>query len=227
MTQKSSESDLTFITRVGSIAHLCEFDEEKKFEEIVATVAEHARSREVRTTALKMLSRKCNFTDLVDKVREIEAIRLNEEFVMRKHGKSDPALVAPVRSFSNGDWNRQRRFAEHDNRGGGYQRSYQARRGAWRAPRGRQPFRGRSLQSNPTRGECCWRCGGIYHSEDDCRVKDKICNKCGCVGHIQRTCTSKRPATEASDTPPSKIAVLEKSVEDTKVEETVSDNTDE
>ncbi|XP_062539241.1 uncharacterized protein LOC134207552 [Armigeres subalbatus] len=78
--KKPEESDLHFITRVGTIARLCEFDEHKEFEEIVATIAEHARNRDVRTAALKMLSRKGNFTDLVDKVRELEAIRLNEEY---------------------------------------------------------------------------------------------------------------------------------------------------
>ncbi|XP_062560609.1 uncharacterized protein LOC134224930 [Armigeres subalbatus] len=71
MMQKPDETDLSFITRVGSTARLCEFNAEKEFEEIVSTVAEHARCREVRTTALKMLSRKCTFIDLVDKVRNL------------------------------------------------------------------------------------------------------------------------------------------------------------
>ncbi|XP_062535223.1 uncharacterized protein LOC134204416 [Armigeres subalbatus] len=60
MLQKHDESDLNFILRVGSTARLCEYDDDKEFEEIVATVAEHAISRDVRTTALKLLSRKEN-----------------------------------------------------------------------------------------------------------------------------------------------------------------------
>lgn len=236
LTQKPDESDLNFITRVGSTARLCEFDEGKEFEEVVATVAEHARNRDVRTTALKMLSRKASFTDLVDKIREIEAIRLNEEFVMQKHGKQTQALIAPVRSSPNWDSGRQQRTMEYyDSRGSMHPRGYPSRRGSWRAPRGRQSYIRGSLGGgphvSPQSGERCWRCYSVYHSANNCTVKDKICNGCGRVGHIQRACRSretyKRPAQEYLEAPSTKIAFVEKTEEaKEEEEEKVSENTD-
>lgn len=71
ITQKQDESNLKFITRVGATARLCEYSDGKEFEEIVSAVAQHSRSRDVRSAALKMLNRKATFTDLVDKVRGI------------------------------------------------------------------------------------------------------------------------------------------------------------
>ncbi|XP_058822026.1 uncharacterized protein LOC131683769 [Topomyia yanbarensis] len=246
MIQKSDETDLSFLTRVGSSARLCEFTEDKEFEQIVATVAEHARHRDVRTTALKMLSRKGTFIDLVDKVRELETIRINEEYVMRKHGSAEQALIAPVQSFSNWDASRQQRYpANFGSRGGVYQRgSY--RGGATRAReiyrggnfqnqmnRGRFQFRmnrGVGSQSSPSSDRNCWRCGGVYHSPNDCNVKEKVCNKCGQVGHIQRVCfgSFKRAGEHTLDIPPNKIAAIEiqgKSDDESKVETPVSENT--
>lgn len=47
-----------------------------------------------------MVNRNGTFNELVDQVREIQAIRLNEEFFAVKHGKREPmavpAMVAPV-----------------------------------------------------------------------------------------------------------------------------------
>lgn len=96
MTQNPGESSLAFITRVGSTARLCEYGEEKEFEEIVGTISENAVSKDVRIAALKMLSRKGTFSDLVDTVRELEAIRINEEFFKQKHQKMESAAVAAV-----------------------------------------------------------------------------------------------------------------------------------
>ncbi|XP_062551414.1 uncharacterized protein LOC134216566 [Armigeres subalbatus] len=237
LSQKPEETDLNFITRVGSIARLCEFDGNKEFEEIASTVAEHARSREVRTTALKMLSRKCTYIDLVDKVREIETIRLNEEYVMRRNSHAEPALVAPVQSVSSWDTSRQQRypgnFASRGLRAGGFQRGNAWRRGAWRNNRGRQSYTAGSFQTyqprsgGPVRGERCWRCGGVYHSADDCNIKDKRCNKCGRIGHIQRVCsypeTLKRHTDDVPDTVPNKIAAIEQP-DDLKDEQRVSEN---
>ncbi|XP_062540136.1 uncharacterized protein LOC134208055 [Armigeres subalbatus] len=95
MKQKPDESSLAFISRVGDTARLCEFGEEKEFEEIVGAIAEHATCRDVRVAALKMLSRKGTFAQLVDKVRELEAIRINEEF-FKQNNKPETALVAAV-----------------------------------------------------------------------------------------------------------------------------------
>ncbi|XP_062559644.1 uncharacterized protein LOC134224327 [Armigeres subalbatus] len=219
MMQKPEETDLSFITRVGSTARLCEFDTEKEFEEIVSTVAEHARSREVRTTALKMLSRKCTFIDLVDKVREIETIRLNEEYVMRRHHNTEPASVAPVQSLAMWDNLREQRypgnFIPRGSRGGSFQRGSTSRRGTWQANRGRQRggFQTHQLKNGSLRSERCWRCGGVYHSASECTARVKSCNRCGRLGHIQRVCSyseaNKRPATEVLDTVPNKIAAIE------------------
>lgn len=221
MIQKDEESDLNFILRVGSTARLCEYDEEKEFDEIISTVAEHASSRDVRTAALKMFNRKGNFTDLVDKVRELEAIRLNEEYVMQKRGKhTAEAMVAPLRSTTNWEANR---FT----RGNVNNRGYTGRRANWRAPRGRQPFSQGSVQPKTFHhsGERCWRCYSVYHSANACRVKSKTCNRCGIVGHIQRACTNanfKRTAEEVMDTVPAKIAAVEKVEEVPTMEDMVS-----
>lgn len=212
MVQKGNETDLNYIVRVGSTARLCEFENDKEFEEIVSTVAEHARSRDVRTAALKMISRQGSFTDLVDKVRELEAIQLNEDYVKQKHGRERenlaPALVAPVRSPQ--VWE-----APRFPRGNMNFRGYPGRRGSWRAPRGRYPSANVQSrpQNQPLAGERCWRCYSVYHTGDICNVKDKTCHKCGLVGHIQRACTPstyKRTAKEGLEAAPAKIAVIEK-----------------
>lgn len=224
MIQKDEESDLNFILRVGSTARLCEYDQNKEFDEIISTVAEHATRRDVRTAALKMLNRKCNFTDLVDKVRELEAIRLNEEYVMLKRGKqsdkTSAALVAPLRLTTN--WE-----ATRFTRGNVNNRGYSGRRANWRPSRGRQSFTEGRVQPKTfhQNGERCWRCYSVYHSADACRVKSKTCNRCGIVGHIQRACTNtnfKRSAEEALETVPAKIAAVEKVEEITAMEDMVS-----
>lgn len=250
MIQRPDETDLNFITRVGSTARLCEFDAEKEFEQIVSTVAEHSRNRDVRTTALKMLNRRGTFIDLVDKVREIETIRLNEEYVTLRHGNAEQALIAPVQSFPNWEASRQQRHPGFGSRGGFQQRGNYRGNGT----KERQMYRGGSFQSQTNRGrrfqarpyrgggssgysrynssqeENCWRCGGVYHSPNDCNVKDKTCNKCGQVGHIQRVCFGqfKRAGGETSDAPPKKIAAVEvrgKAELESKVEEVVSEDT--
>lgn len=235
--QKPDETDLNFITRVGSIARLCEFDPDKEFEEVVAAVAEHAKSREVRTTALKMLSRKGSFTDLVDKVRELEAIRLNEEYVNQKFGMQPPALIAPVSSSFNSNASRQYRQSGGF-RGNTTQRGIPSRRGTWRAPRGRQPYTpGYSAGSlRGQEGERCWRCYSVFHSADDCSAKEKLCNRCGEVGHFLRACPKfrpgavrgqmKRPAVqELPEVPPYKVAFVDKAEQSKTEEEVVSANT--
>lgn len=204
MTQRADETDLAYITRVGSMARLCGYDDNKEFEEIVATIAEHAREKEVRTTALKMLSKKGTFTDLVDKIREIESIRLNEEYVMRKRGRPDQALVATINTPShrqrfqdrfqpgqasmasaNNSFRYQQRFGDRNQtRYHPYQRGMQSARGRWQPPRGDQFRDGRSGPMSVR----CWRCESVFHSPNNCTAKGKVCLQCGQLGHIRRAC---------------------------------------
>ncbi|XP_058827395.1 uncharacterized protein LOC131694724 [Topomyia yanbarensis] len=219
LNQKPDESDLSYITRVGSVARLCEFEGSKEFEQIVATIAEHATNCEVRTASLKMLSRKQCFTDLVDKVREIEAIKLNEEFVRNKYANPGHAVVASVSaSFSKSanrpfNFNPQRNFQNYGNR---------PLRGGFRAPRGRQYYTAGGTSLHPSRNEKCWRCNSIYHAAHDCSHRDKKCNYCGINGHIQRACRSrsngpgiKRPTAEPLENTPRKIALIDEVKDDT------------
>lgn len=226
MEQKSDESDLAFVTRVGSAARLCDFDREKEFEEIVGAVAEHALRKEVRTMALKLLSRKGTFTDLVDKIREIEAIRLNEQFFSQKHGSKNEAIVAPVRA----DFPMRGGYSRFPARASS-QRGY---RGNPTGIRGRGSSRGSIMktfgpQRNTSHVNRCWRCNSVYHAPDRCHAINKDCRNCGRFGHIQMACpsppgaSSRKPATqESAESFQETVAVVEKredSAESTEVSE--------
>lgn len=225
MTQGPTESDLSFITRVGSTARLCEFEEEKEFEQIADRVAERANNKDVRTAALKMLSRKKCFTDLVDKVREIEAIKLNENYVMRNNRTSEQVMIAPVQANS-------RTMGHHQmfDEPYGMRTSYNYRgrsRGSWRAPRGR-PTSGYFGPMRPIPSEKCWRCNSVYHTAFNCSTKNKRCDACGRIGHIKRACRSREPTQYRSrgDSPgksSTAIAAIEKTEENIEGSETVSD----
>lgn len=197
MTQNAEETDLVFITRVGATARLCNFGDGKEFEEIVATVAEHARSREVRVAALKMLSRSGTFTDLIDKVREIETVRLNEEFHLLKHGKmehppSHPTIAQVSTEYRHNTSSRQSSLARGSRNGYGNRR--EASRRNFTHPGSRRPIRGgfNRNQSQAPRpfptGEQCYRCLGSFHAPSECQARDKICRNCGLIGHYQRAC---------------------------------------
>lgn len=191
MEQKADESDLAFITRVGTAARLCNYGKEKEFEEIVGTIAAHAQRREVRTMALKLLGRNGTFSDLVDKVREIEAIRLNEQFFAQKHGSNNATVVAPVRT-------------DFPMRGGGQQRypgraTYQRGNRSISAGARRGGYQGMSRntgartglytqRNNEPQATRCWRCTSVYHVPARCHAVDKDCRKCGQLGHIQIAC---------------------------------------
>lgn len=94
LSQHPTESNLVFSIRVASAARQCEYPYDKQIEEILSTVAEQAKYKERRIAELKMMSRKASLTDLIDKVREIETIRLNEEYVSRKHVAVDTATAS-------------------------------------------------------------------------------------------------------------------------------------
>lgn len=237
MTQNSGESSLAFITRVGATARLCEYGEEKELEEIVGTIAEHAVSKEVRIAALKMLSRKGTFSNLVDTVRELEAIRINEEFFKQKHQKMESAAVAAV-TAAYPVYDRPT-FSRPGSRGGRYQHISSRRRDSRFNPsRGSRPFvndapnrRGPVSEFSSNRPDRCWRCNSIYHLASECNAVDKVCMGCGRIGHILRACRSssqprvfKRQPEQDSKTPegkPETIATVEKVEDQTEVSEAV------
>lgn len=229
MVQRPEETDLSFIMRVGAIARLCDFAEGKEFEEIISTVAEHARNKEVRTVALKMLSHQGSFTDLVDKVREIEAVNMNEEFYHLKHGKPNQAMVSAVSAVS-AEYERagpsRRGFVRGSMRGRfGYP---YASRGAIRS---RPPYERKGLVNQQEEESYrCHRCHSVYHKPDTCFAINKVCLSCGCKGHIQRACTGamqmenqRLTVIEKPNVVPGKIAAIEMD-NGTKKEETVADN---
>lgn len=222
MAQKQDESDLSYIMRVGATARMCEFGVEKEFEEVVSTVAEHARSREVRTMALKMLSRKGTLTDLVDKVREIQAVNMNEDNKSNyrfRHGTPEQAAVASVR-IGQGRNNRQDFIRSSTSHGRFENQQYRrnhdlsSRRPGWKN----------------TEGERCFRCNSMFHKPNDCFAIDKTCLKCGRKGHFKRACktlirTGSKRVGEAdnSDVEAKRIATVDMEV-NAKVEEQHADD---
>ncbi|XP_062557465.1 uncharacterized protein K02A2.6-like [Armigeres subalbatus] len=190
MTQQPEESDLSFIRRVGLAARQCDYPEAKLFEEVLSTVAEQAKHREVRVAALKMMSRKASLQDLIDKVREIETIRLNEAYVSKKQSvvESVPVSVNVVQAAAGPSRYVARssvpaygrtplqRSNVRENRG---QRTVRGSRGSgmvWRNADSMVPDR-------------CTRCNSVYHSSERCFAIKMVCHNCGGVGHLLRACS--------------------------------------
>lgn len=239
MVQKDGESDLAFVSRVSATARLCNFAEGKEFEEIVGTVAEHASHREVRSAALKMLSRKGTYTDLVDKVRELEAIRINEEYNERKSFKQPAAILAPIRADLPSKTDNA--FRADEGRHG-----YVSSRGDSGQPRVQSGSRGTNYRAGARavtetngirQGVRCWRCESVFHRSDKCFAADKICRNCGRLGHIQRACRSPQPKAEfsagskrlkleapTSGPPAKRIAIVEDTTQRGIQNDTVSSN---
>ncbi|XP_062540321.1 uncharacterized protein LOC134208339 [Armigeres subalbatus] len=185
MMQHPKESDLVFIRRVATAARQCEYPDGKQLEEILSTVAEQARYKEVRIAALKMMSRKSSLADLIDKVREIETIRLNEEYVSKKHVTPDTTL-APVNAVKV-EAGLSRFVANRATPA--YARTPQQRiniRGGrgQRSARGGMVWRG----SNSHVLERCTRCNSVYHSAERCFAINLKCHNCGDMGHLLRAC---------------------------------------
>lgn len=197
MEQKADESDLAFITRVGETAQLCDFDKTKEFEEIVKTIAEHAKCKEVRVAALKMVSRNGTFTELVDKIREIQAIRMNEEFFAVKHGQHEAtlqsAILAPVSVNVSKQWTPRRNFIPKAGRYLPYSR-YNSRNNqrfgqqVSRTSNSIDSTRRNENRNNYDQADRCWRCFSFFHLPSECGAANLVCRKCGRLGHIQRAC---------------------------------------
>ncbi|XP_058455411.1 uncharacterized protein LOC131432867 [Malaya genurostris] len=188
MVQKLDESDLSYISRVGATARMCNFGNDKEFEQIASTIAEHARNKDVRISALRILSRKGTFTDLVDEVRELEAIRINEEFIMNKQAVIEPVKVAVVRA----DYPRNtqmygRTFKQLNQNKYNSRLMYTGNRVQGNKFRGRRETARFYNQSQTNR---CWRCNSVYHLPSECNALNKVCRNCGKMGHILRACSS-------------------------------------
>lgn len=186
MSQKPNESDLVFIRRVGSAASQCEYTEGKQLEEILSTVAEQAKHKEVRIAALKMMSRKASLADLVDKVREIETIRLNEEYVSKKQAvtATSVASVNAVQTIAGSS----HYGASHPFPGYGKTPNQRLN---FRGGRGQRPYRGGiSWRGSSSQiPERCTRCNSVYHSAEKCFAIQMTCHNCGDKGHLLRACT--------------------------------------
>ncbi|XP_029736165.2 uncharacterized protein LOC115270950 [Aedes albopictus] len=194
MSQKPDESDLQFVNRVAATARLCEFSTGKEFEEITGTVAGQARNRDVRTAALRILNKGGSITDLVDKVREIETIRLNEEYYRQKHIQSEPAVIAPIRADYPRNQAARGRFHPYQSAPAFNSRG-KSRFGEFASQRNTRRDTPGHRGTNYDRGERCWRCGNVYHLPSECPAIDKICRNCSKVGHFQRVCRAPfRPA---------------------------------
>ncbi|XP_055534396.1 uncharacterized protein LOC129723923 [Wyeomyia smithii] len=178
MTQKSEESDLTFVNRVASTARLCDYTENKELEEIIECVAGHAANREVRKAALRILNRRGTVIDLMNAVKEIETIQINEDYFNLKHGIQKPALVAPIRADYPKNPVIRNRFHPYNGRG-----TASASRNQHRNAAG-------STRSNLSHEGKCWRCNNPYHLPNDCRafVNQEVCRNCGRIGHYKRAC---------------------------------------
>lgn len=164
----------------------------------MATVAEQARSREVRVAALKMLNRSGTFTDLIDKVREIEAVRLNEEFHSRKHGKTEhppshPTIAQVSTEYQRNTPSRQS-FANRGGFRGGYGNRREVSSRNFTHPGLKRPTRGGFNRGQPkirstfSPGQQCYRCLSSFHASSECPAKGKICRNCGLLGHYERAC---------------------------------------
>ncbi|XP_062539181.1 uncharacterized protein LOC134207483 [Armigeres subalbatus] len=236
MFQKPGESDSAYMTRVGTTARLCEYGEEREAEAILGTVADHARSKEVRTAALKILNRKGSFTDLMDKVREIECIRLSEQFFKERYEPKEQVSVAPVSAdfpLNTQQYHRSSINSPHFHRG--QTRGYPGRQ--YDRPRIQRYFSNRrspyaQANNRAAYGTRCWRCTSEYHSPSACHAIDKVCRSCGREGHIQVACksriqtgTKREPehGTSTPDAPPRKIAAVQKLENEVQPVETVSD----
>nr|XP_029720578.1 uncharacterized protein LOC115262318 [Aedes albopictus] len=196
MIQKHDESDVSFIMKVGAIARMCDYGAEKEFEEVASTVAEHARNREVRSTALRMLSRKGTLTELIDKVREIQAVNMNEEYYRLRHGTTEPATVASV---TVGRGRSSQYDLPREPMNNGRFGNPQSRR--WNELPPRRPTTSGWKASG---GERCFRCNSMFHRPNDCMALNQICLKCGRKGHFKRACktltrTGSKRANEADD----------------------------
>lgn len=224
--QKQGESDSAYITKVGAIARMCEYSSDGESEAILSTVSTHARCKEVRTAALKLLHRKGSFTELIDKVREIECIQLSEQFFKERHEPAEQVTIAPVSADFplTGQQFRGQNYGRFGFRHRGYSRRPYNRSGNHR-------FLGKQRPAQ----QACWRCTSSTHEPSYCHAVDKVCRTCGQKGHIRVACRAnvhtgtKREIEYDVSTPEEpvrKIAAIHNQGNEDVPEEKVSDATE-
>lgn len=202
MSQRTNEASIQFIRRVGAAAKLCNYRSDEENEAIMRTVTKGAVDARVRTLAHRNWFSQRSLKELIDSVRDWEVEQSNENDFRRSHGQR-VASAAAVSVESNDrfgqqsvpkivnavNWNSGDRRAEGSWYNG--ERRSNSRGGLGGGSRGRgasRPFN----QSSPAQSRC-WRCGSIFHTENDCRAKHKACNSCGKLGHISRVCRDPKP----------------------------------
>lgn len=182
LTQKSGESDVKYIKRVITVAKLCDFNEDNLAEQVADSVQSHALNRKVRETARKVLRKRGEIGELLDRVRALEMDRLNEEMFAKNHNQT--AQVAAVSASGQRRDQRDNRFGYPKYRQNNQQRMI----GNWRSTRGRGYDRRQFVRNAVTQQAACWRCLSKNHEETECWSIDKTCRNCQRKGHLERGC---------------------------------------
>lgn len=233
LAQDANESDMAYVARAAKVARQCNFEDCKELEEIVGTLAGHGRSKELRVVAMTLLREindikdwndlndvkkvELTYQDLIDRIRGLEAINLNETHYKTKYNSNEQVTVAAVEADEAFTTIRQAQFRRGGGSGVGrfnsrfqpYRRPESSRgfgnyRGSAESSRGSASYRGTAnfRRSNQYRWperyggtDHCNRCHSVYHKSDDCPAKDKTCLMCGKTGHLARACPSAYPTS--------------------------------
>lgn len=153
------------------------------------TVTKGATDSRVRTLAHRNWVSQRSLKDLIDAVRDWEVEQSNENDFQRSQRVATIAAVAqgPNDRFKPPNEFKMRNAVQwhSDSRRTGWHN--EERRSNFRSgSRGRGGFR--QVNPNSQSNSRCCRCGSIYHMEAECRMKHKVCNSCGKLGHISRVC---------------------------------------
>ncbi|KAL1388283.1 hypothetical protein pipiens_012654 [Culex pipiens pipiens] len=108
MVQTETEGDKAFIQRVATEAQQCGYSEDQRFDEILNTVAVRASHHKVRAEAVKWMNRRAKnpkqegvtLQEFIEKIKEIETIRLNEDYVTKRQAELNAAPVNAIRAVS-------------------------------------------------------------------------------------------------------------------------------
>ena len=106
MVQTNTEGDRAFVKRVAAESQQCGYPEDQRFDEILNTVAVRASHPMVRAEAVKWMNRKAKnpkqagvaLQDFIEKIKEIETIRLNEDYVTNRLTELNAAPVNAIQA---------------------------------------------------------------------------------------------------------------------------------